>query len=127
MISITDADPLPAFEQIRQQITDQIRGGVLASGHRLPSVRQLAADLRIAAGTVARAYTELEADGLIQTSRTGTRVRDVPTLSQEARSAARQVVAALYPLDVTLEDAIRALRVEWSLVANAETPKDGRA
>jgi GntR family transcriptional regulator len=127
MISINNADALPAFEQIRQQVTDQILGGLLAPGHKLPSVRQLAADLRLAAGTVARAYTELEADGLIQASRTGTRVRAVAPINPKARTAARSYVATLRPLDVSLDDAIRVLRMEWALGGNPDAPASGDA
>lgn len=111
MITIDAADPTPAFEQIRRQLTDEIRSGNLAPGHKLPSVRQLAGDLRIAAGTVARAYIELEAEGVLESSRTGTRVKQVDAIPAEARAAARDYIAALGGL--TLDDAIRAVRVEW--------------
>jgi len=68
-------DPTPPFEQVRRQISELIVAGVLAEATRLPTVRQLAADLRIAPGTVARAYKELEAEGLVKTRRgAGTRV-----------------------------------------------------
>jgi DNA-binding transcriptional regulator YhcF (GntR family) len=112
MITIADADARPPFEQIREQLTDQIRSGALVAGHRLPSVRQLAGDLRIAAGTVARAYSELEADGLLESSKAGTRVRQVAELPAEVRAAARTYIAALGAL--SLDEAIRAVRVEWS-------------
>ena len=114
MISISDADARPPYEQIREQLTDQIRSGELARGHRLPSVRQLATDLGIAAGTVARAYTELEADGMLESSRAiGTRVRAVEELSPAAREAARAYVRSLAGNQISLDDAIRAVRVEW--------------
>jgi GntR family transcriptional regulator len=112
MISIDGADPRPPFEQIRAQLTDQIRSGLVPAGHRMPSVRQLAADLQIATGTVARAYSELEADGLLESSRAGTRVRAVEELPEQARAAARAYIAALD--GITLEEALRAVRVEWS-------------
>ncbi|TFD49858.1 GntR family transcriptional regulator [Cryobacterium frigoriphilum] len=112
MITIDDADPTPAFEQIRQQLTDEIRSGNLAPGDRLPSVRQLAGDLRIAAGTVARAYSALEGNGLLESTRLGTRVRAVEPLPSQAREAARRYVAAVSGL--TLDDAILAVRVEWA-------------
>ncbi|WP_167040594.1 GntR family transcriptional regulator [Salinibacterium sp. ZJ454] len=111
MITIDESDPTPPFEQIRRQLADEIHSGNLESGHRLPSVRQLAADLRIAAGTVARAYTELEADGLLESSRAGTRVKQVEAIPVEAREAARKYIAAIG--DVGLEAAILAIRVEW--------------
>lgn len=122
MITIDEADPTPPFEQIRRQLTDQILSGNLAPGDRLASVRQLAGDLRLAPGTVARAYSELESDGLLLTNRSGTRVRAVTALPAEARAAARQYIAALGGL--TLADAIRAVRVEWPGPAAVEGGPD---
>ena len=58
--------PVPPYEQIRSQIAALVHSGALAEGDRLPTVRALAADLGVAAGTVARAYTELETDGLVE-------------------------------------------------------------
>lgn len=63
--------PTPPYEQIRSQISSLIASGTLAPGSRLPTVRSLAADLGIAAGTVARAYKELEAAGLVNCRRRG--------------------------------------------------------
>lgn len=117
MITLDPANPTPPFEQIRQQLTDEIRSGNLMPGHKLPSVRQLAGDLRVAAGTVARAYTELEGDGLLESSRTGTRVRQVHPISAIAREAARSYIAVIAADGGTLDDAIRAVRVEWTRVA----------
>ncbi|HET7399768.1 MAG TPA: GntR family transcriptional regulator [Intrasporangium sp.] len=63
----------PPFEQVRAQLADLIESGRLLTGDRLPTVRALAGDLGLAANTVARAYKELEAAGLVQTrSRAGT-------------------------------------------------------
>ncbi|WP_066293385.1 GntR family transcriptional regulator [Arthrobacter sp. B6] len=59
----------PPYEQIRSQVSSLIATGALPLGSRLPTVRSLAADLGIAAGTVARAYKELEAAGLIESRR----------------------------------------------------------
>ncbi len=65
--------PTPPYEQIRSQIAAYVQGGVLAAGDRLPTMRALAADLGVATGTVARAYGELEAAGLVASRRrTGT-------------------------------------------------------
>src|SRR6476660_3684652 len=57
------------FEQVRAQVEAQIRSGRLVPGDRLPTVRALAADLGLAANTVARAFKELEAAGLVETRR----------------------------------------------------------
>jgi GntR family transcriptional regulator len=63
----------PPYEQIRSQIAAYVDAGLLAEGTRLPTMRALAADLGVATGTVARAYTELEAAGLVASRRrTGT-------------------------------------------------------
>lgn len=115
MITLDSAAPVPPFEQVRTQLADLIRGGDLPGGYRLPSIRQLAGDLRIAPGTVVRAYAALEADGLIEMSRaTGTRVREGQHLSSDLHDAATQFVdAARRRADVTLEDALGAVRAAW--------------
>ncbi|WP_233197303.1 MULTISPECIES: GntR family transcriptional regulator [Cryobacterium] len=114
MITLDDEHPTPPFEQIRTQLADQIRAGTLAADQRLPSVRQLAADLRVATGTIARAYAALEAAGLISTSRgSGTRVRADQGLDDESRASARRFVHALQRRGVSLDDALSAVRAEW--------------
>jgi DNA-binding transcriptional regulator YhcF (GntR family) len=72
---VVDTDsPTPPYEQVRAQLADLIEHGV---DERLPPVRQLAADLRLATGTVARAYRELEQAGHVVSRRGGgTRVAD---------------------------------------------------
>ena len=67
---ILEVDPrsaVPPYEQLRQQVTALVRAAVLTSGTRLPAIRQLANDLGLAGGTVARAYRELENDGIVTT------------------------------------------------------------
>ena len=64
---IRESSPTPVYEQIRAQIEGMVRVGALHDGDRLPSVRQLAGDLRIAPGTVAKAYAELADCGIIDT------------------------------------------------------------
>lgn len=68
-ISLDLRSAVPPYEQIRSQLSSFIAVGSLPPGSRLPTVRSLAADLGIAAGTVARAYKELESAGLIETRR----------------------------------------------------------
>ena len=78
-ISVNLRSPVPPFEQIRAQIASLITVGTLAPGTRLPTVRSLASDLGLAAGTVARAYKELELAGLTETRRrNGTVVAGTP-------------------------------------------------
>lgn len=68
---IDTADPTPPYEQLRRQFTDLIAAGVLEPDTRLPPLRQLAADLGLAVGTVGRTYRELEATGLVVSRRGG--------------------------------------------------------
>jgi DNA-binding transcriptional regulator YhcF (GntR family) len=70
----------PPYEQVRAQLAGHIRAGALRPGDKLPVVRALAADLGVATNTVARAYRELEAVGLVTTRRrVGTIVQAAPT------------------------------------------------
>ena len=77
IVEVDTASPTPPYEQIRSQVAMMIAAGTLASGAQLPPIRQLAADLGLAANTVARAYRELESDGLVVSRvRHGTIVAD---------------------------------------------------
>ncbi len=79
LLRIDLSRPVPPYEQLRTQIAGLVAAGRLPPGGRLPSVRQLAGDLGLAPGTVARAYTELEAAGVISTrQRGGTFVATTP-------------------------------------------------
>ncbi|WP_192498721.1 GntR family transcriptional regulator [Ornithinimicrobium pratense] len=66
MLVVDPGSAEPPFAQVRRQLAEQIRSGQLSPGDRLPTVRRLAGDLEIAPNTVARAYRELETEGLIQ-------------------------------------------------------------
>lgn len=88
MIVRIDAEsPIPPYRQLVDQMLALIAGGALAVGQRLPPVRQLAADLGLANGTVARAYRLLEEAGVLETcGRQGTFVaRQHRDLSKEER------------------------------------------
>ncbi|XAS66493.1 GntR family transcriptional regulator [Micrococcaceae bacterium Sec5.7] len=85
----------PPYEQIRSQISSLIALGTLAAGARLPSVRSLAADLGLAAGTVARAYKELEASGLIESRRGRGTIVSQPGTPGPGGSAAGGAVPAV--------------------------------
>jgi DNA-binding transcriptional regulator YhcF (GntR family) len=112
VITIDPGSPISPFEQIRVQLTDLIRAGELTADQRLPSIRQLAADLRIAPGTVAKAYSALEADGLITTSRVhGTRVAASRTQSEQVSRAATAFVSTV--TGISLEEALSAVRSAW--------------
>jgi len=71
LLTVVTDDVIPPYEQLRRQLTELIGSGALTPGQRLPPLRQLAADLGLAVGTVARTYRELEADGLVTARRGG--------------------------------------------------------
>lgn len=64
-IIISNRSPLPIYEQIKEQVKAAILAGEVAEGEALPSIRQLARDLRISVITTTRAYTDLEQEGFI--------------------------------------------------------------
>ncbi|WP_329107476.1 GntR family transcriptional regulator [Micromonospora sp. NBC_01699] len=116
LITIDPSQPVPPYVQIRAQIADLVVAGELAEGTRLPPVRQLAADLGLATGTVARAYQELEAGGYVTTRRGGgTRVAPQPGATSRRRAAivqqrAREYVDSLRRLGVNADEAVAAVR-----------------
>ena len=68
-LEIDLASGVPPYEQIRSQVVAHVAAERLVVGDRLPTIRALAADLGLAAGTVARAYRELESAGITTTHR----------------------------------------------------------
>ena len=115
--SIDSASPVAPFEQLRTQIATQVADGTLPAGTKLATVRQLAADLGLAANTVARAYRELEADGVIAThGRRGTLVRSAVL---EDRPAAAVELAEAFVRDarrrgLTLAEALAVVERAWT-------------
>ncbi|MBQ7064489.1 MAG: GntR family transcriptional regulator [Firmicutes bacterium] len=65
MIMINYRDSRPIYEQIKAQLIQLLITGGIASGQKLPSVRDLAQQLAINPNTIQRAYRELEAEGYI--------------------------------------------------------------
>ena len=72
-IIISNSSGKPIYEQIADQVKEQIMAGALAAGDALPSMRLLAKELRISVITTKRAYEELERDGLVYSQRTAGR------------------------------------------------------
>src|SRR6266550_382787 len=77
MFTIDASDPTPIYAQLERAIRAEIVAGRLSGGSQLPTVRQLAVDLRVNANTVAKVYSELERAGVLTTQRgVGTFVRE---------------------------------------------------
>ncbi|MEP6623431.1 MAG: GntR family transcriptional regulator [Acidimicrobiia bacterium] len=107
----------PPYEQIRAQIARMVGGGVLAPGARLPTIQQLANDLALAPGTVARAYKELERDGIVVSKRRrGTSVADAPPkmptreIRDELDAAVERFALAVRQLGADHDDALGKAR-----------------
>lgn len=98
----------PLFDQLRTQIIEGIRDGRLTPGTRLPTVRELAGQLGLAVNTVARAYRELEAAGILETrGRFGTFVASSDPADSALASAAHTYVSAAKALGVGKGQALR--------------------
>lgn len=116
-LRLDDTSMVPPFEQLRSQIARLASTGELSPGAKLPTVRQLAADLGLAANTVARAYRELEADGVLTTegrrgtfvSRTGEPVgnEQLDRLVSELASSARRS-------GLSLAETLRLVEQTWA-------------
>ncbi|MDQ0933521.1 GntR family transcriptional regulator [Streptomyces turgidiscabies] len=115
-VRVDTTSQVPPYEQIRAQLAALIRTGRLVAGERLPTVRQLATDLGLAPGTVARAYRALEAAELIRTRRgAGTRVAALPSEpyahdADQLTTLARDFTSAARALGADTEDILTAVR-----------------
>ena len=108
---------LAPWRQVHDQVVHAVTTGALPEGTRLPPIRQLARDLGLASGTVARAYRELEAAGWVATGRArGTVVTLPPTRPDPTtllHTAAATYAAQAQDLGADLGTAIKALRAAY--------------
>ena len=105
---------VPPYEQLRAQVATRAASGDLPAGTRLPTVRALAADLGLAANTVAKAYRALETDGVIVTEgRRGTFIASGSAPAAAADAAAAYVAAARRQ-GLTLPEAVRLVENGWT-------------
>jgi DNA-binding transcriptional regulator YhcF (GntR family) len=117
---LVETDPssqVPVYEQVRTQIAEKISSEELPAGTKLPTIRGLAAELNLAVNTVAHAYRELEAAGLIVTRpRHGTTVapgrssRPGAASRERLRAAARDYAHLAKQLGIPPSDALAEIR-----------------
>lgn len=97
LLAIDSRSAVPPFEQLRSQLVDMVASGGLPPGTRLPPIRTLAADLELAANTVARTYRELEEAGIVETrGRHGTFVLGPPPARPSAREREERLTRAAH-------------------------------
>ena len=114
MVNLDYRDARPIYSQIVDGFRDQILGGVLQQGDKLPSVRELALQLAINPNTIQRAYRELEMQGWIATvPGKGCFVCGVPQMTpveqQPLLAAFDKAASALLALGITKEELIKRL------------------
>jgi DNA-binding transcriptional regulator YhcF (GntR family) len=131
LIALDPGSAVPPSEQVRRQIADAVRSGSLLPGVRLPTVRRLADDLRLAANTVAKAYRELELAGLVETrGRQGSFVAGPPSQTRErAVRAARDYLGQMAELGYAAAEALAIVQHEADGVSEAHgsAGEDGAA
>jgi len=121
MFPIDDTDPTPLYAQLERAIRVSIATGRLRPGDKLPTVRQLAVDLRINANTVAKVYGELERAGVLETQRgVGTFVQEVGSQAASRSDRERQLMAladrfltGAVTLGFSAQEAIALLKTRW--------------
>ena len=92
LFTLDPRDRTPIYAQLEQGIRAAIATGRLGSGAQLPTVRQLAVELRINANTVARVYGDLERSGVLETRRgVGSFVSSTPAQAQPKRDKDRRL------------------------------------
>lgn len=116
IVRIDTTSPVPPYRQLADQVLAMVANGQLRVDQRLPTVRQLAADLGLANGTVARAYRALEEAGVLETrGRRGTFVaKRREDLSEDQRleylrEKMNEIIQAAATVGASEEDLRRAL------------------
>ncbi|MFI7584830.1 GntR family transcriptional regulator [Kocuria sp. M1N1S27] len=112
-LALDPEDPRPPSEQLRHRVQQGRTDGTLPPGTRLPPVRRLAEALGLAAGTVAKAYRELEAAGVIETrGRQGSFVRAADRTEDLAVQAARRYATEVAGLGLSAEHALELVTAQ---------------
>ncbi len=119
-IRIDPSSGVPIYQQIAGEFKMLIAGGMLSPGDRLPSVRQLAIDLRVNPNTVAKAYNEMERDGITVTRRgEGTFVsekqEDLPRTQGEEilKEQAMELVGLARKFEVAFDRLLEIIQEVW--------------
>jgi GntR family transcriptional regulator len=117
IVAIDTRDPTPIYAQLERGLRAAIATGRIRPGDQLPTVREMAVDLRINANTVARVYAELERAGVLETRRgVGSFVSATPAQAHPPREHDRRlrtfvtrVLADADAAGFTVEDLVAAL------------------
>lgn len=126
-IQVLPADPRPIWSQIEEGLRRLLASGSLAPGDTVPSVRELATDLRINPATVSKAYQRLVGAGLLEVRRgDGTYVSATPPAVRKSeqtrviRQAAMNFASVAITHGAELETAREALEAAWDELSSNE-------
>jgi GntR family transcriptional regulator len=129
ILELNTADERPIYGQIAERVKFAVAGGVLRPGDLVPSVRELSKQLVVNPNTVARAYRDLQTEGLLESVR-GMGLQVAEGAADRCRAARRQIVRQRFrraieearqsKMDSTEIEAI--FREEW---AGSQTPDNG--
>lgn len=126
-IQVLPADPRPIWSQIEEGLRRLLASGSLAPGDTVPSVRELATELRVNPATVSKAYQRLVGAGLMEVRRgDGTYVSAAPPAVRKSeqtrviRQAAMNFASVAITHGAELETAREALDVAWGELSNNE-------
>ena len=127
MFSVDPRDPVPVWKQIEDGVRRLVAAGALRPGGAIPSVRELARDLRVNPMTVSKAYQHLSDAGLLEVRRgEGTFVASqAPQMTRAEKTRAVEAAAirfttATVTLGASLEEAVRAVTAAWPARARGE-------
>ncbi|NLI78915.1 MAG: GntR family transcriptional regulator [Candidatus Riflebacteria bacterium] len=95
MIKVDETAPVPIYVQIVQGFKREILRGVFGPDHRLPSIRDLAVELKVNPNTIAKAYQEMETQGIIYFKR-GQGAFVAPGTEEERMKEARTEIKRLF-------------------------------
>ena len=120
VVMLDPRDATPIWAQLERGLRAAIASGRLRPGDQLPTVRQLAVDLRVNANTVARVYSDLERSGVLETRRgvgsfilaTAEEARSKKEHEKRLRALATRVVADAAAAGFTPEEIVAAIRKE---------------
>ncbi len=136
--NIDPSSGLPIYRQLVEQVNQGVAGGLLKPGDRLPSVRDLALELTINPHTVAKAYQELEREGVVEMPRgkgvfiAAGRAVAVPAREERERmlaDAVDRLAAEAYRLRLDPADVLELVRRRFAMMNRPnreENPDDQR-
>ena len=116
-LTIDTGKTVPPYQQVLEQLRSHILGGTFEAGEKLPSIRKMAAHLKLNPLTIAKAVNTIEQEGLIESRwGSGNFVLSMPGNKREKachaalEKGALEYVKLIKQLNLTIEDGISALR-----------------